>query len=174
MKLRGEITINDRVYPKGTDVSWTSIYPFFLLHMLAFGTSGFVMAYWAREPDATFLFMHGGLAITIYTIFYVTIFGIDEVKWLFINAALGIAGIYSQVAWILERFGKHIDDVPWHVNVIPFIYYVLYVFLIRQAFLDLFAARENLARRATVEKVYVTVSIAVCAFFYLFMSPGDG
>ena len=169
MKLRGQITINDRVYPKGTDVPWISIYPFFLLHMLVFGASGFVMAYWARQPDATFLFMHGGLAITVYTIFYLVIFGIDEVKWLFINAALGIAGIYSQVAWFLERFGKHIDDVPWHVNVIPFIYYVLYVFLIRQAFLDFFDARENLARRATVEKVYVTVSIAVCALFYLFM-----
>jgi len=172
MKLHSPLTINDRVYPKGTDVPWFSIYPFFLVHMLVFGASGFVMAYWARQPDATVLFMHGGLAITIYTIFYVTIFGIDEVKWLFVNAALGIAGIYSQVAWILERFDKRIDDVPWYVNVIPFIYYVLYVFLIRQAFLDFFNARENPARRATIEKVYVTVSIAVCALFYLPMSSG--
>lgn len=172
MKLHSPLTINDRVYPKGTDVPWFSIYPFFLVHMLAFGASGFAMAYWATQPDATFLFMHGGLAITVYTIFYLTIFGIDEVKWLFINAALGIAGIYSQVAWILERFGKRIDDVPWYVNVIPFTYYVLYVFLIRQAFLDLFNARENLARRATVEKVYVAISIAICVFFYLPMWPG--
>lgn len=40
----------------------------------------------------------------------------------------------------------------WYVNVILFIYYVLHVFLIRQAFLDFFAARENPARRANVEK----------------------
>ena len=65
------------------------------------------------------------------------------------------------------RFGKHIGDLPWHVHVIPFTYYVLYVFLIRQAFLDLFTAREDAARRATVEKAYVAVSLGICVVFWL-------
>jgi hypothetical protein len=167
MKLHGQITINGRLYAKGAEVPWFKIYPFFLLHMLAFGTSGFVMAYGVAKPDVAFLYMHGGFAILIYTIFYVLIFGFDEVKWMFINAALGVAGIHTQIAWILARFGKRIDGVPLHVHVIPFIYYVLYVFLIRHAFLDLFEARENPARRATVEKLYVAVSLVICAVFYL-------
>ena len=167
MKLNGEITINGQVYPKGSELPWTRIYPFFLLHMLVFGTSGFIMAYSSRHPDELFLYMHGGIAILVYVIFYLLMFGADEVKWMFINAALGVAGIHSQVAWILGRFDKHIDDVPWHVHVIPFIYYTLYVFLIRHAFLDFFDARENPARRAVIEKVYVAVSIAICVLFYL-------
>jgi len=32
MKLHGDITINNRVYRAGTDVSWFAIYPFFLVH----------------------------------------------------------------------------------------------------------------------------------------------
>ena len=166
MKLNSELTINGRTYPKGAEVGWLRIYPFFLFHMLAFGTSGFAMAYAAKHPDELFLYMHGGIAITVYVVFYVAMFGADEVKWMFINAALGIAGIYSQVDWILGRFGKHIDDVPWHVHVVPFIYYVLYVFLIRHAFLDLFSAREDPVRRATVERVYIAVSLVVCAIFW--------
>jgi len=44
---------------------------------------------------------------------------------------------------------------------------VLYVFLIRQAFLDLFDGREDPARRAKAEKAYVVVSLLVCAVLYL-------
>lgn len=167
MRLNADLTINGHVYPKGTEVPWSRIYPFFLIHMLGFGFSGFAMAYGSQRPDEFFLYIHGGFAITIYVVFYVGIFGTDEVKWMFINATLGIAGIYSQVDWLLRRFGKHIDDVPWHVHVIPFIYYVLYVFLIRHAFLDFFAAREEPARRAVVERIYVAVSVAICGFFWL-------
>ena|SRR6478735_4774850 len=166
MKLHAEMTVNGRFYAKGTEVPWTRVYPFFLLHMFVFGGSGFLMAY-RGQPDVLFLYMHGGIAISIYVVFYVALFGADEVKWMFINAALGIAGIYSQVAWLLGRFGRNINDVPWHVHVIPFLYYVLYVFLIRHAFLDFFDAREDAVRRAKVEKAYVAVSLAICALFYL-------
>ena len=37
MKLRGDITINGKLHPKGSEVSWYTIYPFFLLHMAMFG-----------------------------------------------------------------------------------------------------------------------------------------
>ena len=119
------------------------IYMFFGIHMLMFGLSGFVMAYSADRPELTFLF------------------GLDEVRWMLINAALGILGIYSQVGWILERFGKRIDDYRWQVHVIPFLYYVLYTFLLRQFLLDVTRSRDNPKRRAQVNNAYVVVSLLV-------------
>src|SRR5690606_24778994 len=77
------------------------VYPFFLVHMLMFGAAGFVLAYGA-DGDVGFLYMHGGMAIVIYTVFYLVIFGVDAVRWMFINAALGLVGIYSQIGWILR------------------------------------------------------------------------
>lgn len=174
MKINSGITINGVVYHEGDDVPWSRVYPFFLLHMLVFGCSGFYLAYAQQRAPELFLYLHGGFAVLIYVVLYVTIFGADEVKWMFINAALGLTGIYSQLVWILARFGVRIDDQPWHVHVIPFLYYVLYVFLIRHAFLDFFDAREDPARRARVEMAYVAISLAICAVFYLLDQRANG
>jgi hypothetical protein len=78
-----------------------------------------------------------------------------------INAALGILGIYAQVGWILERFGRRIGDYPWQVHVVPFLYYVLYTFLLRQLLIDLTRSRDRPARRATVDAIYVVLSLLV-------------
>lgn len=137
------------------------LYPFFLFHMLMFGGSGFLIAYGSADTDVFFLFLHGGIAITVYLVFYLSIFGRDQVQWMLINAALGILGIHAQVGWILARFGKRIDDYPWYVNVVPFLYYVLYTFLLRQLLLDLTRSRDNPLRRRRVEAAYVVVSLAV-------------
>jgi len=40
-------------------------------------------------------------------------------------AALGLFGIYAQIGWILELFGKDIGDYPWYRHITPFLYYVL-------------------------------------------------
>ena len=135
------------------------IYPFFGIHMLMFGLSGFLMAYAADGPDLMFLYMHGGIAIAVYMVFYLVIFGRDEVQWMLINAGLGILGIYSQIGWILQRFGKRIDDYPWQVHVIPFLYYVLYTFLLRQFLLDITGSRNNAQRKKLVDTAYVVVSL---------------
>jgi hypothetical protein len=161
MKLNSEITINGRVYPKGSSVPWYTIYPFFLLHMAMFGTSGFFMAYGDNVVPVLFLYAHGGLAIFVYTIFYLSLFGLDEVKWMFINAGLGLLGIYAQIGWILSLFGRKIGDYPIYVHVIPFLYFVLYTFLLRHAVLDITQSREDEQRRKIVEKIYVAVSLAV-------------
>lgn len=137
------------------------IYPFFGIHMLMFGLSGFFMAYSSSRPDLLFLYMHGGIAIVVYLAFYLAIFGRDEVKWMLINAALGVLGIYSQVGWLLARFGKRIDDYPWYVHVTPFLYYMLYTFLLRQFLIDATRSRDNPARRALVNNAYVAVSLLV-------------
>ena len=161
MKLAADLKINNKDYAKGTDVPWYIIYPFFLVHMLVFGLSGFLLAYAGDNPGVLFLYLHGGLAITVYTVFYLAIFGLDEVKWMFINAGLGILGIYSQMGWILSVFGKEINDFPIYVHVIPTLYFILYTFLIRQAVTDITRSRDNPVRKKCVEYSYVAITVAV-------------
>lgn len=148
------------------------IYPFFGLHMLMFGLSGFLMAYTPDGADLVFLYMHGGIAIVVYVVFYLTIFGRDAVAWMLVNAALGIVGIYAQVGWILERFGRRIADYPWQVHVVPFLYYVLYTFLLRQFLIDITRSRDNPQRRSMVDAAYVLVSIV--AYGLLLWRGGGG
>jgi hypothetical protein len=169
MRLHGGLTMNGTYYPAGTEVSWVLIYPFFLLHMLIFGLSGCFLAYAGYEmglPTWT-LYLHGGIAVLIYVIFYLVIFGRDEVKWMFINAGLGVLGIVSQIGWILSLFGHRVSDYPPEIHVIPFLYFVLYTFLIRHAVLDITGAREDDAKQRRVEFGYVatTVTIYLVAHF---------
>ena len=159
MKLHGSLSINGRAYSSGDEVPGAFVYPFFLIHMLGFGLAGFAMAYSGVPMEM--VFMHGGIAIAVYIVFYLAIFGLDEVKWMFINAGLGIFGIVSQIDWILSLFGKHVGDFPWYVHVIPFLYFVLYTFLLRHAVLDLLGAREDETKRRRVEFVYVGASVGV-------------
>jgi len=167
VKLHGEISINGQRYAKGKDVPWYMIYPFFLLHMLVFGLSGFFLAYGARDAPTPFVFMHGGIAILVYTVFYLAIFGWDEVKWMLGNALLGLYGIWCEIGWFLGLFGKSLSDFPWYRHVIPFLYYVLYTFLLRQLVLDLFGARQDDAKRRRVETAYIVVSLLVYTLVYL-------
>ncbi|HEX5693474.1 MAG TPA: hypothetical protein VFY00_02515, partial [Arenimonas sp.] len=97
MKLHGDLTINGKQYRKGQVAPKWFIYPFFLFHMGMFGLSGFFMAYGAQDMDLTFLYLHGGIAITVYVVFYLAIFGLDEVRWMFINAGLGLFGIWVEI-----------------------------------------------------------------------------
>jgi hypothetical protein len=159
--LKGELTINDKVYRAGDQVRWTAIYPFFLIHMAMFGGSGFFMAYGVADTPVGFLYAHGGFAIAVYLIFYLSLFGREEVKWMCINAGLGVLGIYAEMSWILSLFGRSLGDYPFYVHVIPFCYYVLYTFLVRQAVLDICGAREDPVRQATVERWYVGISLVV-------------
>ena len=167
MKAHSDITINGKLYRQGEHFKWYMIYPFFLVHMLAFGLSGFFMAYSSNAPDLGFLYMHGGFAIFVYTVFYLVIFGVDEIKWMFINAALGLFGIYAQIDMILSLFGKQAEDFsPW-VHVIPFLYYILYTFLLYQMILDVSGSRKNPRRKKIVEVFYVLGSLLVYGGLYL-------
>ncbi len=166
MKLHAGLTVNGRKYAKGSEVPWYTIYPFFLVHMLVFGGSGFLIAYSAEHPPLGFLYLHGGIAIAVYTAFYLVMFGVDEVKWMFINAGLGVLGIYGQMGWLLSRFGKRIGDFAWFVNVIPFLYFVLYTFLLRHALLDLTGSREDEGRKQKVEVAYIVLSVVISLLFY--------
>ena len=167
MKLHSKLNINGRTYKKGSEMPARFIYPFFLFHMLMFGLSGFFMAYSNDRPDIGFLYMHGGFAILVYLVFYFTIFGVDRVKWMFINAALGLFGIYAQIEWILSLFGKHAEDFPWYVHVIPFLYYVLYTFLLYQLVLEVTGSHKSESRKRLVEHLYIVFSVLIYAGLYL-------
>lgn len=166
MKVHSGISINGKNYPKGSFLKWYQVYPFFLIHMLMFGLSGFFMAYADDGPDVTFLYMHGGFAILVYVIFYFALFGVDQVRWMFINAALGLFGIYAQIDLILTLFGKSADQFPWYVHVVPFGYYVLYTFLLYQMVLDVSGARTSETRKKVVEGFYVVGSILIYTLIY--------
>jgi hypothetical protein len=166
-RLHGDLKIGDRLYRRGEAVPWKFIYPFFLVHMLMFGASGFFMAYSDEPASVGFLYMHGGIAIFVYTVFYFAIFGREEVKWMLINAALGVLGISGEMDWLLSFFGKKLSSYPLYVHVVPFLYYVLYTFLLRQAVLDLSGAREDEARARLVNRGYVAVSLLVYTGFHL-------
>lgn len=158
-------TINTNKYLKRKDNSRNGIYLFFLIHMVFFGMSGFIMAY-NSNIKLSFVYLHGGFALLIYTVFYLAIFGADTVKWMFINAALGILGIYSEIDWLLSFFGKKADDYPFKVHVIPFLYYILYTFLIRQAVLDITGVRDNPERQRKMNILYVVVSVGFYSVLY--------
>jgi len=147
--------------PIPTSMQRNFVYPFFLVHMLAFGSSGFFMAYGSDHPDISFLYMHGGFAIFVYLVFYFVLFGVDEVKWIFINAALGFYGILAEIGWVLALFDRKVSDFPYYVHAIPFLYYILYTFLLRQAVLDFTGSIDNPGRKRVVEGAYVTVSAGV-------------
>ena len=155
MKLHSSMTVNDVRYEKGDEISAWKIYPFFLIHMLMFGGSGFMMAYFSGDDvPLFFMFVHGGIAILAYVAFYFAIFGKDEVKWMFINAGLGLFGIYVEIDWLLALGGKQLSDYSLLTHVVPFLYYILYTFLIRQMFIDIFKARENEDRLSIVNNLY--------------------
>ena len=169
MKLHSDFSFgrrgNARFYPAGTEVPWYYVYPFFLLHMLVFGTLTYVLAY-SGKAEGFGLYLIGGFPALIYCGFYLTFFGLDEVKWMFINAALGLLGIYSQMGWLLSLFGKKIGDYPPSVHVVPFLYFVLYTFLLRHAVLDITQSRENPQKKKFVESGYIAISVAVYVLSY--------
>lgn len=147
--------------PALKDFPWL-IYPFFMVHMLMFGWSGFEMAYGDDSPNIIFLMVHGGFAIFIYVQFYLAIFGKDEVKWMFINAGLGILALYSQLDWMLQVFyDAEAQSYPFYLHIIPLTYFVLYTFLLRQFLLEVSGAKSDNARRALVDRFYIVVSLGI-------------
>ncbi len=163
MSLVKDVIVNGRKKePLASNLPRRFTYPFFLIHMLGFGLSGFLLAY-AGEPQVLFLYFHGGLAITVYLIFYVVIFGVDKVKWMLINALLGVFGLYGEIRALLSLAGKDISDFPFYVHVIPFLYYVLYTFLLRQLFIEITGSRGDEKRAERVSYIYVALSIGVSA-----------
>ena len=143
------------------------VFIFFLIHMAAFGGVGFFLAYFSAPSDIPFLYIHGGIAIYAYLQFYTGFFGKDRVKWIFINSALGIFGIYGELRWFLAQFNKDISDYSVFVHIIPFTYYVLYTFLLYQTVLVLCGAYTNPQRKTIIETTYVVISLIIYFTIYV-------
>ncbi|SDK63404.1 hypothetical protein [Microbulbifer yueqingensis] len=142
------------------------LYPFFLFHMGVFGGIAFYQAYFSNEPSFSVIYVFGGFGIYCYLLFYKLIFGRDAVRWMFINAALGIWGIYNELGLLLGFTGRSLADYSVVHHLVPFTYYVLYTFLLRQAVIDLCGARNDEARRRRVEHAYIAISLLVYTALY--------
>ena len=59
------------------------------------------------------------------------------------------------------------SDFPASVHAVPFLYYMLYTFLLYQMVLDATGARNNPARKRFVETAYVIISLVVYGVIYL-------
>ena len=69
--------------------------------------------------------------------------------------------------WLLSFLGKSLRSYPWYVHVIPFLYYVLYTFLLRQALLHWTGAREDEVKARVVNRGYVFGSLLVYGALHL-------
>ena len=143
------------------------MFAFFLFHMLGFGTMGFLAVYFDPQPSISLIWALGILSIFPYVVAYLDIFGRDAVKWMFINAILGIFGIYSELRVVLRYFDKAIEDYAWYLHFIPFAYYVLYTFLLYQLVLFIFRVDLHPERKKNVETGYIVFSLLIYLGIYL-------
>ncbi|MCF7835225.1 hypothetical protein K9M48_04215 [Candidatus Gracilibacteria bacterium] len=111
------------------------IYIFFTIHVFGFGAAGFLLSY--GEEDLSSTFAMGGFAIFVYLVFYFVIFGWEDIKRMFINALIGIFGIYAWMGDILSLFDKNIDNFSRQYHIVPGVFFVIYTFLLRHALIDL-------------------------------------
>ena len=150
------------------------IYLFFIAHMGVFGTATFFLTY--GEQNIEFATMFGGFAVFVYAIFYLVIFGFDELKWLFINSLLGVLGIYGWLeelahyflpnavggeAFVNTIYTKYTSfsqfPIAWHL--LPGTFFIMYEFLLRNFLIDLFGARKKTERKRSVGILFILISI---------------
>ncbi len=168
MKIHSGISFGGISYGAGDEVEWHKIYPVFLFHVLVIGSALFYTAYSGKGPPAVFLVLGGISSAAIYTLLYLAVFGFDEIKWMFINAGLGILGIFSQLDFAVSFFGWKLNKYPWYIHIVPFLHYILYTFLVRQMILDILKAREDESKRRKADGIYVLISLVIYSGLYFF------
>lgn len=161
MEIYSDVTIAGHKYKKGDSFSWIAVYPTMLFIVLVYTATNFFLVYHAPTPSILTLYFVGLLTGSGFVLIYYSIFGPDDVKWMFINALLGGLGIYTQLEWVLSLINVNPDKFPWPFHVVPFAFIVLLTFLLRQAFLDLFSARENETRGKVVDFGYVVITVVI-------------
>ena len=142
------------------------IFPLFSFHMLLFGGVSFFMTYFSNGEGSISAAQFSIIPIAVYLFFYLMIFGLEKVKLMFINSALGVFGIYCELKWVLNYSGKHITEFAWSDHIIPSVYYILYTFLIHQAALHFSGSNDNLKRKQRVEVAYIGLSIIIYLAIY--------
>lgn len=141
-------------------------YLFFLVHMAIFGIGCLYLSYSDGGKNSINALLFSILPIYVYVKFYIALFDLDDIRWLFINSALGFFGIFAQLDFILSLFDATVDDYRGYVHIAPFTYFILYTFLIRHALLDFIASRFDKNKQRLIENAYIAISI----IFYTFLS----
>lgn len=167
MMFRNPLSPDGKPFTKENRAPWLKVYPFFLAHILGFGAAFFYAAYFAEGTELSGLYIGGLFVSGIYFLFYFTMFGREEVEWMLVNALLGLLGTYTQIGWILALFGKSAGDYSANVHVIPFIFFVLFAFLLRRAVLDLFYAKAGMKKEQIANTAYVIISLLIHGVPYL-------
>ena len=147
--------------------SWF-IYLFFLGHMAIFGVAGFFLAY--RLEDLFFAFIHGGIAILVYLIFYLVLFGRDSVLWMVINGLLGVAQtkqVINFLGGLMVSDWQFSHYSVWH-HVIPGTYVMLYTFLLRQFCIDMLKGRFDNQKRKYANFIFIGFQILVFVVLYFY------
>ena len=163
MKLLKPTKINGIYWPKGTEALWSDVYGVFVIHIFMFGTGAFIMAYSNKPAAVPALYAFGIFSIGMYLYNYINIFGLDEIKWMVINAALGGLSVYCQMDLLLSLFGRSVYNYPFYINAVPASYFVIYTFLLRQVALDLTESRDDKVMRRRVEFMFTIISVSVSA-----------
>ena len=106
MKMRVDLDIGGKTYPKGASFPWHFIYPFFLLPMLGFGLSGFVMAYSNNGPGLIFLYLHAGFADYFWEVRLIAFLYYLLYTFLLCQMVLDVSGArsYPQRRRLVESF----------------------------------------------------------------------
>ena len=143
------------------------IYLFFLADMAGFGTLTFYLTYHQQQGES---YMVGAMLVIIYVLFYLMLFGADDVLWLFINGLLGALMVRSWLETLATPFipppsmlGHGIitdfDGFPVVRHILPGAVFLMYQFMLRNFLIDALGARFNPRRKRYVGWLFVVVSV---------------
>lgn len=167
MKLKTDIYSGQKIYRKGDELPWVKVYGSFIIYVLVIAPVIFNETYVQRDINLGYFLLLGGFLPLIYLLFYRSVFGIEEVRWIFINSILGIFGTFAELNWLLKYlYEKQISDFPFYYHIVPIIHYILLTYVLRQAVIDTFRARDNEKRRIYVNILYVIFSILIYFSLY--------
>lgn len=167
MKLKTDIYSGHKIYRKGSEVPWVKVYGLFIIIVLVITPVIFNETYAQEDISLGYFIILGGFLPLIYLLLYRSVFGKEAVHWIFINSILGIFGTFAELDWLLiYLYEKGISDFPFYYHIVPSIHYILITFVLRQAIIDTFHARDDDKRLFYVNILYVVLSILIYSSLY--------
>lgn len=167
LRLRYDIQYGKAFYPAGTRLSPLIVYPTIFLQICLFGAFCFGFAYAGKWPNMGGLVIIGGFGIMFFALFYIALFGLAEIGWMFLNGAIGVLGILSQIDVVLSWFGKSAADFGFDAHLFPVIYWIMASFVLWQLVLDITRSSEDPVRRWWANLAFSLSSLAVYAALWL-------
>lgn len=167
LRLRYDIRYGKDFYRAGTQLSPLIVYPTIFLQIFLFGAFCFGFAYAGKWPNMGGLVIIGGFGIMFFALFYSALFSLAEIGWMFLNGAIGVLGILSQIDVVLSWFGKSAGDFGFDAHLFPVIYWIMASFVLWQLVLDITRSREDPVRRWWANLAFSLSSLALYAALWL-------